>query len=160
MKVKKEKVINFKQNVINQIEEFVEEICDFYNISNSYYANIIIALTEVINTPDIFAKENSENNYIKIIFSKKSKSLSFTIKYGNIIFDKNIILLINDEKNDLYTEKGKRKFLINSLADIVNFNESKNEIELVFFTSGIEKEKSQERKKSLSHYYNSKKQKV
>jgi len=160
MKVKKEKVINFKQNIINQIEEFVEEICDFYNISNSYYANIIIALTEVINTPDVFSKENTENNYIKIIFSKKSKSLSFTIKYGNFIFDENIILLINDEKNDLNTEKGKRKFLINSLADTVNFNESKNEIELVFFTPGIEKEKSQERKKSLSHYYNSKKQKV
>lgn len=160
MKVKKEIIINFQQNIINQIEKFVEEISDFYNISNSYYANIIIALTEVINTPDIFSKENTENNYIKIIFLKKSKSLSFTIKYGNIIFDKNIILIINDEKNDLNTEKGKRKFLINSLADTVNFNESKNEIELVFFTSGIEKEKSQERKKSLSHYYNSKKQKV
>ena len=160
MKVKKEKIINFKQNIINQIEEFVEEISDFYNISNSYYANIIIALTEVINTPDIFSKENTENNYIKIIFSKKSKLLSFTINYGNIIFDKNIILVINDEKNDLNTEKGKRKFLINSLADTVKFNESKNEIELVFFTSGIEKEKSQKRKKSLSHYYNSKKQKV
>ncbi len=160
MKVKKEKIINFKQNIINQIEEFVEEISDFYNISNSYYANIIIALTEVINTPDIFSKENAENSYIKIIFSKKSKSLSFTINYGNIIFDKNIILIINDEKNDLNTEKGKRKFLINSLADTVKFNESKNEIELVFFTSGIEKEKSQKRKKSLSHYYNSKKQKV
>jgi len=160
MKVKKEKVINFKQNIINQIEEFVEEICYFYNISNSYYANIIIALTEVINTPDVFSKENTENNYIKIIFSKKSKSLSFTIKYGNFIFDENIILLINDEKNDLNTEKGKRKFLINSLADTVNFNESKNEIELVFFTSGIEKEKSQKRNKSLSRYYNSKKQKV
>jgi hypothetical protein len=159
MKVKKEKIINFKEKIINQIEEFIEEICDFYNISNSYYANIIIALTEVINTQDIISKENSENNYIKIIFSKKSKSLSFTINYGNIIFDKNIIL-INDEKHDLNTEKGKRKFLINSLADTVNFNESKNEIELVFFTTGIEEEKSQERKKSLSHYYNSKKQKV
>ncbi len=75
MKVKKEKIINFQQNIINQIEKFVEEISDFYNISNSYYANIIIALTEVINTPDIFSKENTENNYIKIIFSKKSKSL-------------------------------------------------------------------------------------
>ncbi|MCK4406867.1 MAG: hypothetical protein KAV44_04275 [Bacteroidales bacterium] len=159
MKVKKEKVIKFKQNIINQIEEFVEEICDFYNISNSYYANIIIALTEVINTPDIFSKENTENSYIKIFFSKKSKSLSFTINCGNIIFDKNIIL-INGEKNDLNTEKGKRKFLINSLVDTVNFNKSKNEIELVFFTSGIEKEKTQERKKSLSNYYNSKKQKV
>ena len=47
---RKEKLIlESKPENISSVERFVEEICDYYNINDTYFGNILIALTEAFN---------------------------------------------------------------------------------------------------------------
>ena len=160
MKVTKEIIINFSKNITNQIEKFVEDICDYYNIDNSYFANILVALTEAVNIPVIGFNGIEVENSVKIAFIKKSKTLKFIINYGRIKIGKMNIFMFDKEDIDLNTEQGKLNFLISSLADTVNYNKTKNEIELVFETSSINMQKSKDRTKFLSRYFHTKKHKV
>lgn len=41
--------LKYGQGSLNKIESFVEEICDEFNIGDTFLGNILIAVTEMVN---------------------------------------------------------------------------------------------------------------
>jgi len=62
-----------------KLERFVEEICEYCNVNNEYFGNILIATTEAANI--LFSLNGSvETTKIAINFDRNRKGLIFKIK--------------------------------------------------------------------------------
>ncbi|MCF8297510.1 MAG: ATP-binding protein [Saprospiraceae bacterium] len=152
--VKKLRKIEFKstEENLHLVEKFVEEICDDYNIYNSYFGNIIIALTEATTNAIFHGNKGDNFKTVIITFESKKIGLTFMVEDQGEGFDyKNIpdptdITIENSEK------LGKGIFLIKSLADEVNFYENGKVIEIIFKIASINNETTIERINMLKAY--------
>jgi serine/threonine-protein kinase RsbW len=134
------------------IEQFVDEISDFYNINNSYYGNILIAITEAFENAVVHGNQGVENRMISIKFQNEPYGFDFIISDEGKGFNYKKI----PETNDFFDKKSKKEkkgfFLIKMLTDGIEFNEKGNEIKLIFKISSINKELSIRRINSLNEY--------
>ncbi|MBC8147003.1 MAG: ATP-binding protein [Bacteroidetes bacterium] len=151
---KKLRKIEFKsaKENIHLVEKFVEEICDEYNIYNSYFGNIIIALTEA--TTNAIFHGNQEDKYKSVVttFESKKIGLIFMVEDMGDGFDYQNIPDPTDISIENSEELGKGIFLIKSLADEVNFYEDGRIIEIIFKISSINNEATIERINMLKAY--------
>lgn len=144
-------IINSHANHIHKIEQFIEYIADEFNISNTYFGNIIIAVTEaVMNAIEHGNKQNEEKKII-VDFLQEAKGLVFRITDEGIGFDFNSI----PDPTDITqpnSNAGRGLFLMKSLADELRFVDNGRVIELVFFISSINSEVSLRRLEQLKVY--------
>jgi anti-sigma regulatory factor (Ser/Thr protein kinase) len=136
---------------IHQLEAFVEDICYEYNIINSYYSNIQVALCEAVQ--NVGNVKKSTPSY-EISFFSDSKGLHFLIadedegfdvgKFNNLNVDD---LLEVDDQNE-----GENGLLVIRLL-VDEMNVSSSVIELVFYISSINYSLTLERKKNLEQYF-------
>jgi hypothetical protein len=149
----RELVITGKQEV-TKLDRFVEEICDFYNINNEYFGNILLATTEAVDI--LFSiNESSENALITISFDRNPKGLVFKIKMGSCdgaIPDNEDILDREIRKHKLAREI----FIIKALTDEITISVNARSIILVFYVSSMNYEKSLQRINELKEYWNKK----
>jgi hypothetical protein len=135
-----------------KLERFVEEICDYYNISNEYFGNIQLATNEAAAI--LFSlNDSTENGSLEVIFDRKPKGLVFRIKLGSN--DESII----DSEDLLEREIRKHKlsrdiFIIKSLTDEITISVNARSIVLVFYVSSMNYEKSLKRINELKEYWN------
>jgi serine/threonine-protein kinase RsbW len=148
-----------KEN-IHQVEKFVEDICDEFNINNTYFGNILVALTEAVSNAIVHGNKNEVNKDIHITFESKPIGLSFTIQDQGNGFDFNNIPDPTDLAVELNEEEGRGIFLMKVLADEVNFLENGKSIELIFKISSINQELALERIKQLQLFATEKNKKV
>jgi hypothetical protein len=139
---------------VAKLERFVEEICDYYNINNEYFGNILLATTEAAGI--LFALyDSTDAGLIEIQFSRNSKGLVFKIKLGNA--DGGTI--DNEEILDREIRKHKLSrdiFIIKSLTDEITISVNASSIVLVFYISSMNYEKSLQRINELKEYWNKK----
>jgi serine/threonine-protein kinase RsbW len=145
---------------IHRLEKFVEDICDEYNINNTYFGNILVALTEAFENACIHGNLNDPEKNINIIFHSEPKGLLFEVKNEGNGFDyKNIPDAVDVVGNP--DKKGTGIFLIKSLADEVKFKDNGRGIQLIFYISSINQQMSDERINQLNAFrVNEKQQKV
>ena len=124
------------QNNLHLVEKFIEELCDYFNVNNDYFGNIIIALTEAVNNAIIHGNNADSNKKVKVSFQAKNGNLSFTVKDEGRGFDFNNIPDPTDPSNE-NAEAGRGIFLIKTLADEVNFLENGSVVEINFKISSI-----------------------
>ncbi len=141
---------------INEVEKFVEAICDYYNINDSYFGNIIVAITEAVENAILHGNNNDKTKSVTILFDSSKKGISFTIEDEGNGFDINKIpdptdAELNPEK------KGTGIFLIKTLADEVVFSEKGRKIQLNFNITSINQEVYTSRKKYVDEYLKTKK---
>lgn len=148
-----------KEN-IHQVERFVEDICDEFNINNTYFGNILVALTEAVSNAIVHGNKNEENKDINITFESKPIGLSFTIQDQGEGFDFNNIPDPTDLAVELKEEEGRGIFLMKALADEVNFLDKGKSIELIFKISSINQELALDRIKQLQLFATEKNKKV
>lgn len=146
----REMIIQGKRE-FNRLERFVEEICDYYNINNEYFGNILLATTEAA---DILFALNSEsvNNTIRISFDRNKKGLIFRLCVGN-----------QDDSEEfsedlLETEirrhrLSKEIYIVRALADEITISVSGRSVVLVFYVSSMNYEKSLYRINQLKDYW-------
>ena len=139
---------------INKLEKFIEEICDYYNVNNEYFGNILLATTESANIL-LSLHDNPSRGKVLIGFERTPKGLIFHIR-------------LNDHDNDsqktedfLDTEIRKHKlskeiFIIRALTDEITIAVDGKSIKLIFYVSSINYEKSLERINKLQEYFNRK----
>jgi len=148
----RELLINGKGESV-KLERFIEEICDFYNINNEYFGNILLATTEAVEI--LFSINNEEKNKkISIQFDRNAKGLVFKIR-----------LKIDGEESEreediLDREVRKHKlakdiFIIKSLTDEITISVNAKSIILVFYVSSMNYEKSLFRINKLKEYWHS-----
>jgi serine/threonine-protein kinase RsbW len=137
---------------IHQVEKFVEDICDEFNINNTYFGNILVTLTEAVENAMKHGNGNDPSKKVQIIFTSKPEGLSFVVKDEGNGFDINQIPDPTDLNTDPEESKGRGIFLIKSLADEVKFLDKGNTVEIIFKISSINSEMAIERIKQLKKF--------
>ncbi|MDP4281009.1 MAG: ATP-binding protein [Bacteroidota bacterium] len=135
------------------IEVFVEEICDIYNINNSYFGNILIAIEEAVTNAIVHGNKLDPDKEVLVIFRSMPNGLCFSIEDQGDGFNFRNIPNPLEVEESASGMTGKGLFLINSLADKVDFNLRGNKIELVFNISSINQETTLNRIKQLQSYF-------
>lgn len=150
------KKVDFNSSLENLyiVEKFVENICDTYNIFNSYYGNILVSVTEAVKNAIIHGNKNNKNKKVILSFEANEKGLSFTIE------DEGDGYNINNIPNPLQDENpencGKGLFLVKTLADEVTFKNNGSSIEISFKITSINYEIAIDRISKLLTYYKEK----
>lgn len=141
---------------ITEVERFVEDICDYYNLNNSYFGNIIVAVTEAVENAIIHGNQENKEKYVLIHFDFSQKGIGFTIEDEGRGFDFNSIPDPTDMQNNP-EKKGTGIYLIKVLADNVHFLENGRKVQLTFNITSINKEVFINRKKHINEYFKVKK---
>jgi serine/threonine-protein kinase RsbW len=145
---------------ISLIERFVEEICDYYNINDTYFGNILISLTEAFNNALIHGNRNDPERKINVVFESKPKGLSFTVSDEGAGYNPDEVPDPLDLEIDTSAETGRGLFLIRSLSDKTEIKKGGSSIEMFFRISGIGHEAMKKRITHFNEYFQTKKQKV
>ncbi len=147
----KELIIKSEYDEISKVEKFVEQICDEYNIFNSYFGNILTVLVgccEIII--DHVIKGKLDKRKISIFFNSAKNNLSFEIKSPIEIFNKDY-LEETFEKDDY--ENRKKYLIIKYLSDECIISNKGKSFTVTFYISSINYDKTVERDKLLDEYF-------
>jgi serine/threonine-protein kinase RsbW len=141
---------------IHEVERFVEDICDYYNVSSSYFGNIIVAVSEAVENSILHGNKHDPAKMVHIGFEANQKGIVFTIedegngfKFDNIPDPTDI--QYNSEK------RGTGIFLIKTLADEAIFLNNGCKVRLQFNVTSINREVFSRRLKHVDDYFNVKK---
>jgi len=136
---------------ITLVEEFIDEICDYFNVNNDYFGNIIVAVTEAVENAIIHGNKNDENKFVTVSFESTHGSLVFSVSDEGSGFNYQIIPDPTDPKNENENE-GRGMFLMKSLADNMSFEDDGKIVKLSFAVSSIHKELANKRIKAFREY--------
>jgi serine/threonine-protein kinase RsbW len=151
---KKQIKVRSSREGIHELEAFIEDICYEYNIINTYYSNIQLALNEAFMNARVHGNDNDPEKKIDISFFSDQKGLHFLVKDEGDGFDFQNYL--DKDITDLPEgdEQGERGILvIKMLVDELNFYDKGSTIELIFYISSINYSLTLERKKHLENYF-------
>jgi serine/threonine-protein kinase RsbW len=158
---RKEKLsLESRSENISSIERFVEEICDYYNINDTYFGNILIALTEAFQNALVHGNGNDPSKMIHVVFESKPKGLSFTVTDEGSGFDPESVPDPLDLDVEFESDKGRGVFLMRSLSDKMVVSDEGRSIEMFFRISGIGHEAMKKRISHFNEYFQTNKQKV
>lgn len=132
-----------------KLEKFVEEICDFHNINNEYFGNILLASTEAANI--LISVSGNGLSGLAITFEKTIKGFTFKLKLSGRD-------MLEEQENFLEQEIRKHKmsreiFIVKALADEVTISVKGEVIILTFYVSSMNYEKSLTRINKLKDYW-------
>src|SRR5271157_6026799 len=121
-RIVKELKISSSKESLTKVESFVEEICEAYYITNSYYGNILVAILESVKNAIIHGNKNNPDKLVRISFKSIQNGLCFRISDQGKGFDFRNVQNPLDAEDSLAENVGKGIFLIRSLADHVSYN--------------------------------------
>lgn len=143
--------INSDIHEIHEVEKFVENVCDYYNISNLYYGNIIVAITEAVENAILHGNSGNKDKKVYIQFETKNKGVLFTIEdQGNGFDYKNIPDATDIKLNP--DKKGTGVFLMKTLSDSMEFQEQGRKVLLFFNIASITPDVYSNRLQKLNQY--------
>jgi len=136
---------------MSKLERFIEEICDFHNINNEYFGNILLATTESAQIL-ISLNENQDTGKVNISYEINKKGLIFHLKLANSnqASEKNEDLLETEIRKH---KLSKQIFIIKALTDEITIALDGKSIQLIFYVSSMNYEKSLTRIKKLKEYF-------
>jgi serine/threonine-protein kinase RsbW len=123
--------ISSKAENIILVERMIEDVCDLFNISEDYYGNILVSLTEAVNNAIYHGNKANPNKSIDISFKTHPDRVSFSVKDEGPGFNYSSL---PDPTNPENIEKpnGRGVFLMRNLADNVTFEENGSKVILDF----------------------------
>ncbi|MDZ7742932.1 MAG: hypothetical protein U5Q03_14665 [Bacteroidota bacterium] len=131
--------IQIKDDYLQEVERFVEQICNQYKLSDNYFGNILISLLEMID----YLKEHGNN------------ALTVQLKNGEMLS----LDVIRKEQTEpeITTEESaelgnKSLFMINRLTDKFSISEDQKTISLQFDISNTLRKRAEDRGEVLKNY--------
>ncbi|MCW3084811.1 MAG: rsbW [Bacteroidetes bacterium] len=126
--------ISSKAENIILVERMIEDVCDLFNISEDYYGNILVSLTEAVNNAIYHGNKANPNKNIDISFKSHPDRVSFSVKDEGPGFNYDNL---PDPTNPENIEKpnGRGVFLMRNLADKVYFEDNGSKVILDFRVS-------------------------
>ena len=133
-----------------KLEKFVEEICDFHNINNEYFGNILLASTEAAS---ILISVSGKGGISDLAITFEKTIIGFTFNLNFTGQD-----TLHEEENFLEQEIRKHKlsreiYIVKALADEVTISVKGESIILTFYVSSMNYEKSLSRINKLKEYW-------
>ena len=114
------------------VESFIDNAREHFSISDEHYGNIVIAITEAVNNAIVHGNKLDKLKMASISIKFENRALSFTITDEGPGFDYNGLPDPTAPEN-LEKETGRGIFLMKHLSDEVHFDDSGNQVELVFY---------------------------
>ncbi len=126
----KMKISSRSENII-LVERMIEDVCDVFEVGEDNYGNILIAVTEAVNNAIQHGNKLDPTKHIQISFKSDDKGISFKVQDEGNGFD---YTRVPDPTAPENIEKphGRGIFLMNSLADKVEFADSGKTVTLSF----------------------------
>lgn len=126
--------ITSKAENIILVERMIEDVCDLFNITEDYYGNILVAITEAVNNAIYHGNQANPNKNIDILFKSFPDRVTFTVKDEGPGFNYDNL---PDPTNPENIEKpnGRGVFLMRNLADRVSFEDNGSTVILDFKVS-------------------------
>ena len=119
---------------LSKIEGFIERFCEQCKLSDDYYGNILIALTEGVNNAITHGNKFDPNKMVSLNMETTTKQVEFTIKDEGGGFDYDNVPDPTLPEN-LVKLSGRGVFLMKNLADEVFFEENGSTVKLRFTVS-------------------------
>lgn len=134
---------------IHKVEQFVENICDYYNINSDYFGHILTAVTEAVENAIQHGNANNPAKKVHLRFDITPEGYLFKIKDEGAGYLPDAIPDPTDWQADFSKTEGRGLFIMKSLADGVNFYDNGACVELIFKVSSINKQMADDRINTL-----------
>jgi len=154
MNILKELTIDSNVNDLYLVQQLIEEVCDEFNINNTYFGNISVAVMEAVKNAIVHGNKSKADKQVAVLFTKDNAAYIFVVKDMGNGFDYKNLPDPTDIDNHTFTGTG--IFLIRSLSDKVEFKNKGNTIEISFFMKSINFALANERAEKLTSYHNNK----
>ncbi len=118
------------ENII-LVERMIEDVCDLFNISEDYYGNILVAITEAVNNAIYHGNQANPKKNIDIFFKSFPDHVSFIVKDEGKGFNYDSLPDPTNPEN-IENPNGRGVFLMRNLADNVSFEENGSKVILDF----------------------------
>jgi len=113
------------------LEEWINNLCEAFNISEELYGNILISVTESVNNAIIHGNLNQIDETTIVEYNISESELSFTVTDQGKGFDfKNV--KDPTEPQNIEQPNGRGIFLMTHLADKVEYSDPGNKVEITF----------------------------
>ena len=112
-------------------EKFVNTICEFEDVDEIHYGNIIIAVTESVNNAIFHGNHQDPTKDVQLHYFKDKSRLGFVIEDQGKGFDFENLPDPTLPEN-LEKETGRGIFLMKNLADEVKFTDNGRIVEINF----------------------------
>ena len=136
---------------LHEVEKFIEHVSDEFHLNNTYYGNMLIAVTEAIKNAIDHGNQADESKTVRLVFEVRKEGLAFVITDHGIGFNfseyEDLEKLMN---SDQY--RGNGMVLIHSLSDEVRFSDGGRTIELLFRVNGIDERIMESRFELMQQY--------
>ncbi len=119
-----------KENVA-LVEKFVDEICQFYNIGDEHYGNILVALTEAVSNAIYHGNRLNPEKAVRFFYETKENNLCFTVQDEGGGYNPENLPDPTDPEN-IETPNGRGVFLMRRLTDDIKFHDDGRRVELYF----------------------------
>jgi len=119
---------------IPEVEGMIDSVCEDLNLSEDYYGNILIAVTEAVNNAIIHGNKSDDSKMVKIDVSNERNGVVFTISDEGLGFDFNNLPDPTAPEN-LEKPDGRGIFLMKNLSDSVEFIGSGSTVKITFSTN-------------------------
>lgn len=138
--------ISQREMNLNEIENFIDGICERYNIRNTFQGNLMIAITEMVSIVTNLGGDGT------LIFENLKSDFSFRYKIDSASVEIMSTFSKNKKNIEIDSDHEKSIFLIMGLCDDFKIDEKESSISIYFKKEGIEKELSSHRKEYLKNY--------
>lgn len=119
-----------KENVA-LVERFVDEICEFYNIGDENYGNILIAITEAVSNAIYHGNRLDPDKSVRFFYETKDNNLCFTVQDEGRGYNPETLPDPTDPEN-VENPNGRGVFLMRRLTDDIKFFDEGRKVELYF----------------------------
>jgi serine/threonine-protein kinase RsbW len=149
----KDKRISFESSLGNLhiVTRFIEDICDHYNIFNSYFGHILTAVTEAVQNAILHGNQNNPEKKVELRFENRPDGLCFTISDQGQGFDPETLPDPTDLAND--GQKGRGIFIMKTLSDEIAYADGGRTVELFFNITGIDQDLAAGRAEQIQKYF-------
>jgi len=123
--------ISSKAENIILVEKMIEDVCELFNISQDFYGNILVALTEAVNNAIYHGNQANPSKNIDISFKSQPDKVSFIVKDEGSGFGYDNLPDPTSPEN-IEKPNGRGVFLMRKLADNVTFEDNGSKVILDF----------------------------
>jgi serine/threonine-protein kinase RsbW len=121
---------SLKENV-TLVEKFIDEICQFYNIGDENYGNILVAVTEAVSNAIFHGNRLNPDKSVRFFYETKANNLCFTVEDEGSGYNPDTLPDPTDPSN-LEVPNGRGVFLMRKLTDDIKFLNDGRRVELYF----------------------------
>lgn len=118
-------------SAVTKVESLVDKVCNDLGVQEDYYGNVLIAVTEAVNNAIQHGNLFNSDLTVNVSVGNKPEEFCFTVKDHGKGFDFNNLPDPTAPEN-IEKENGRGIYLMRSLADEVEFEDSGRTVSIYF----------------------------